>query len=107
MMESELELVDQNTEKIEAFIQNNEGKEISDVDEFVKPEDEISENILEYLADETACEETMEYVKARFRKKKISLEEYLESIRTLSSYQFMSMSKRRKIMSLVSAHNRE
>lgn len=106
MVDSELEIIEANTEKIEAFIENNEGKDINDIDEFVKPEDEISEHILEFLADETACEETMEYVKSRFRKKKITLEEYLESMRTLSSQQFTSMSKRRKIMSLVSAHNR-
>lgn len=106
MIESEIESMENNSEKIETFIDNNEGKEINDIDEFVKPEDEVSEYILDFLADETACEETIEVVRSRFRKKKISLEEYLDAVRTLSNQQFMSMAKRRKIMSVVSAHNR-
>ena len=97
MIESLLEGYD--CEKIEQFIENNEGKEINDIDEFVKPEDDVSEKILDFLSDETSCEDTMEIVKSKFRKKQITLEEYLDSVRTLSSYQFMSMAKRRKIMS--------
>lgn len=105
MMESLLESFDFN--KIEQFIENNEGKEINDIDEVVKPEDNVSHGqILEFLADETACEDTIDVVKAKFRKKQISLEEYLDSVRTLSNYQFMSMAKRRKIMSVISAYNR-
>jgi hypothetical protein len=104
VIESEMEYMD--TEKIEQFIENNEGKEISEIDEFVKPEDDVSEKILDFLADETACEDAMEVVRHKFRKKKISLEEYLDSVRTLSNYQFMSMAKRRKIMSAVNAMKR-
>jgi len=106
MIESELENMNSNSEKIETFIENNEGKEISDVDEFVKPEDEISEQMLDYLSEETACEETMEYMKKKYRKKKVDLGDYLDSVRTLSDTQFMCMAQRRKIMSMVSAHSR-
>jgi hypothetical protein len=104
MIESLLEGYD--FEKIEQFIENNEGKDINDIDEFVKPEDDVSEKILDFLADETACEDAMDVVKYKFRKKKINLEEYLDSIRTLSNYQFMSMAMRRKIMSAISALHR-
>jgi len=48
----------------------------------------------------------MEVVRSKFRKKKITIDEYLESVRTLANHQFMSMSKRRKIMSTVSALKR-
>lgn len=92
--------------EMEQFIQNNQGRDINDIDEIVKPEDEVSEKMLEYLADETACEEAMEVIRSKFRKKKITIDEYLESVRTLANHQFMSMSKRRKIMSTVSALNR-
>lgn len=48
----------------------------------------------------------MEAVRYKFRKKKLDLEEYLDAVRSLANDQFMAMAKRRKIMSLVSSHNR-
>lgn len=51
MMESLLESFD--FEKIEQFIENNEGKEINDIDEIIKPEMGGSE-ILDFLADEAS-----------------------------------------------------
>lgn len=95
-----------NTEELENFIENNEGKDISDIDEFVKPEDKVSEKMIDFIADETACEDTMDIIKSRFRKKKITMDEYLESVRNLANHQFMCMAQRRKIMSAVSALNR-
>lgn len=106
MLESEMETMEQNTENIEHFIEHHEGQEVGNVDEFVKPEDEVSEQLLNFLADERACEETIDMLKSRFRKKKISLDDYLESVRSLSNQQFMSMAKRKKISLIISAHNR-
>ena len=48
----------------------------------------------------------MDLIKASFRKKKLALDDYLEAVRTLSNEQFMSMAKRRKIMSMVKAYKR-
>ena len=91
ILESEVEYMEKNMEKINIFIENNEGKEISNIDEFITPEDEISDHIITFLADEKAWEETMGVIKERFRKKKISLDDYLDATRTLSNEQFMCM----------------
>jgi hypothetical protein len=79
---SEMEYMEKNMERIKTFISNNEGREISNIDEFISPEDD-ADDIISFLADEKACEETMELIKEEFRKKKISLEEYLDAIRAL------------------------
>lgn len=76
------------------------------LDEIVKPSDAISESILDCIAEEKVCEDKMEIIKAQFRKKKLETDEYLDAIRTLSGQQFWAMAKRRKVMSMVSAHNR-
>jgi hypothetical protein len=89
VIESELENMKDNSDSIQEFISNNEGKEINNIDELVKAEDEISEKILDYLAEETACEETMEDLKRLFRSKTIDKDDYLEGIRGLSDKQFM------------------
>ena len=106
IIDSEMEYMGKNMERINTFISNNEGKEISNIDEFISPEDEVSDHIISLLADEKAWEETMEIIKERFRKKKIDLDAYLDSIRTLSNEQFMWMAQRRKIMSVLSANRR-
>lgn len=76
------------------------------LDEIIKPADVVTEKILDCLAEEKACEDTMEIVKQQFRRKKFEIEEYLDAIRTLSNQQFWSMAHRRKVISVVSAHNR-
>lgn len=101
-----MEYMESNMEKMNSFIENNEEVDTIDIDEFISPEDEVSNLILEYLAEEKACEETMEVIKDRFRKKKLDLNEYLEAIRSLSNTQFTCMAKRRKIMSVLSANKR-
>mmetsp|Transcript_32267 Transcript_32267/g.31686 ORF Transcript_32267/g.31686 Transcript_32267/m.31686 type:complete len:293 (+) Transcript_32267:27-905(+) len=41
-------------DELSQFIENNQGKDINDIDEIVKPEDDVSKSMLELLADETA-----------------------------------------------------
>ena len=106
VMESEIEYMENNIEKIEAFIDNNQEKDVGDVDDFICPEDEVSDLILDYLAEEKACDETLDAIKEQFRKKKITLNEYLDGARSISETQFMCMAKRRKIMSVISANKR-
>jgi hypothetical protein len=100
-MESEKEYRDGFNKKLEELQDDPEV-----LDEIIKPTDVISESILDWIADEKACEDTMDIIRGQFRKKKMELEEYLDSVRTLSNQQFMSMAKRRKVISVVSAHNR-
>ena len=54
IMDSEMEYMGKNMERINTFISNNEGKEISNIDEFISPEDEVSDHIISFLADEKA-----------------------------------------------------
>lgn len=68
LLESEMQYMHSNMERMRAFIENNEDADTINVDEFIAPEDEVSDLVLEYLAEEKACEETMELLKDRFRK---------------------------------------
>ena len=106
ILETEIEYMEKNSVKINEFISNNEGKEISNIDEFISPEDDVSDLIISFFADEKAWEETMDIIKDRFRHKKITLDQYLDAIRNLSNEQFMCMAQRRKIMSILSANKR-
>jgi hypothetical protein len=54
LMQSDMESMAEKTEKLTTFIENNEDLEITDIDDFVKPQDEISESILKYIAKEKA-----------------------------------------------------
>jgi len=54
IIDSEMEYMGKNMERINTFISNNEGKEISNIDEFISPEDEVSDHIISLLADEKA-----------------------------------------------------
>eukprot|EP00345_Euplotes_harpa_P008279 CAMPEP_0168332848 /NCGR_PEP_ID=MMETSP0213-20121227/9221_1 /TAXON_ID=151035 /ORGANISM="Euplotes harpa, Strain FSP1.4" /LENGTH=305 /DNA_ID=CAMNT_0008336989 /DNA_START=185 /DNA_END=1103 /DNA_ORIENTATION=+ len=118
ILESEMEYIktcsSQLEEKLETIYSdklwedtaNSNEKMVANIDALVMPEDDVSGYILDYLSDEKACEETMEIIKERFRKKKISLDDYLESVRSLANQQYMSMAKRRKIISVLSANKR-
>lgn len=49
-----MEYMESNMEKMNSFIENNEDVDTIDIDEFISPEDEVSNLILEYLAEEKA-----------------------------------------------------
>ena len=103
---SEIKYMKKNMRKIERLIDNYEDKDVADVDDFISTEDKASELILDYLAEEKACDETLDVLKEKFREKEITFDEYLNAARILSDTQFMHMAKRRKIMSVLSANNR-
>ena len=104
--ESEVEFMVNNKEKIELFIKSYQNKTVANIDDFISPDDEISDHILNYLAEEKAWDETLDAIKEQYRKKKITLSKYLEGVRSISDIQFMCMAQRRKIMSVLAANKR-
>lgn len=64
---------------------------------FVEPTDDVNKKLLSLSASEKAIEEVLEEVRNVYRKKKITLNEYLDKVRTLSEKQFISIATQRKI----------
>lgn len=62
------------------------------------PSDEVSKQLLSHASSELAIEDCIAEAKLRYRKKKIKLKEYLETIRHLSERQFKNIATKRKIM---------
>lgn len=67
----------------------------------VTPDDSLSLQLLKLHSSELALENWMTEAKKCFKKHKISLEEYLETVRQLSDQQFLNIANKRKIMAHV------
>jgi len=86
------------------FISKNTGSDVSEsnVDDFVfASKDGVSEMLLEIMAKEQATEDILEMVKSYYRKKTITLGQYLETVREQSEEQFYNLAMKRKVLALL------
>ena len=89
-------------EEMKEFISDNQGKKMTsdNVDEFVLPDesDIVSGHLLKAIKKQWACEDTMAQLKTDFRKKRLEIDDYLQSVRELSEKQFNQICKINKIL---------
>ena len=65
------------------------------------PQDSVSKDLLKIASSELAIEDTLTEIRHCYRKKKISLDKYLETVRTYSEKQFYNVASKRKILALM------
>lgn len=70
--------------------------------DYAMPEDEVSKKLLNIAAAELALEDWLSEAKSCYRRKLLSLEEYLDQVRSLSEKQFKNIATKRKIMAYIS-----
>ena len=92
------------TEGIEEMKKLEKMKDISEqnIDDYVyASKDGVSESLLEILAKENAIEDTIDVARSCFRKKKIDIEVYMDTVRELSESQFFNLAMKRKIEAMI------
>ena len=86
---------------MKTFIEENKGKKMTsdNVDEFILPDesDIVSSHLLKAIKKERAIEDTINQLKTDFRKKRMDVDEYLQTVRELSEKQFNQICKINKI----------
>jgi len=96
-------------EEMKEFISKNEGKEVTkdNIDDFVSVKEEDHKTMLDEIkGKEAALEDTFDICKKQYRKKKIELDTYLDTIRELSEEQFLNLAMRQKILAVLSSISR-
>ncbi|KAF2077966.1 hypothetical protein CYY_000766 [Polysphondylium violaceum] len=83
------------------LLENDKSEGEIDVDSILGPKDSLSKQLLKLVSDDSTIEDLLYYLDKALHSNRISLEEYIKNVRSLSRDQFMIKATVKKVQSVI------
>ncbi|EGC32743.1 hypothetical protein DICPUDRAFT_155276 [Dictyostelium purpureum] len=95
---SQIDQLNENITQLEKWIKENDKPETDiDIDAMLGPKDPLSKQLLKLVSDDSTIEDLLYYLDKALHSNRISLDEYLKNVRSLSRDQFMIKATVKKV----------